>query len=153
MLFRSDLQKVYSKMAEVDKARQSDRTAINEQIKILAEKVAELQARPPVTIREVPTPIPPRNNTRVPDKTSETSTEKDSGENSVPDNPGGYYKHKVKQGEYLSTIIAAYNAKLKEEHPNKRPITLDAVKKANPKLNPNNVPIGKEILIPVPPDK
>jgi hypothetical protein len=61
------------------------------------------------------------------------------------------YTHTVAKGESLSLIISAYNAALKEQ--NKAPITLDMVRRANPKINMNNIYVGQEILIPVPPDK
>jgi hypothetical protein len=72
---------------------------------------------------------------------------------SAPEFTGEYYPYKIKSGDSLTRIIGAYNSQLKEKGMNKAPITLDMVKKANPKLNPNNLPVGREIKIPIPPDK
>ena len=143
---REDLQKVYAKMAEIEKARQTDRASLLEQIN----KVAELAAKQPQIIQvPVPTPTPgPKVSTRT---ERESTPEKEP--ETAPENPDGYFKHKIKGGENLTTIIAAYNAELKDKSPAKKAITLDAVKKANPKMNPNNLQVGKEILIPVPPNK
>ena len=57
----------------------------------------------------------------------------------------------MQKGDTLSGIISAYNAELKKA--GKPSITLEQVKKANPKMNPDRVPVGREILIPVPQGK
>jgi hypothetical protein len=141
---RDDLRKVYDKMSEIEKARQADKAVIIEQIN----KIAELAAKAPKVI-EVPAPVPsPKIESKPPKSEPKPEKEPEAG---PPDNPGGYYTYTVKSGDRLMAVIKAYNDELKDK--NKKPITLDQVRKANPKINPNNLQVGKEILIPVPPDK
>jgi LysM repeat protein len=64
---------------------------------------------------------------------------------------GEFYPHIVKPGESLSAIIATYNATFKEL--GKANVTQAQILKANPKLNPNKILAGQEILIPAPPNK
>ncbi len=150
---RDDLQKVYAKMGEIEKARQADKTLLTEQINKILDKVEEIAKRPPVIKVEAPSaPVrtdPKPSQTR--DREKEKEKEKDKEPETAPDNPNGYYTYTIKSGDRLMAVIKAYNDELKDK--NKKPITLDQVKKANPKMNPNNLVVGKEILIPVPPDK
>jgi hypothetical protein len=145
---QTDIRKIYDKMGEIEKSRQADNNLVKEQF----QELKKLLDRPPVIIPAAP----PRDR--------ETST-RDRGErdskppkdNNTEDEPpafnGEFFTYKIKSGDRLTQIIAAFNAKLKEEGKNKAPITLDMVKKANPKVNPNNLVVGRDIKIPVPPDK
>ena len=54
----------------------------------------------------------------------------------------------VEKGEYLSTILDAYNAEFKKR--GKGRVTLEDVKRANPTININRIYVGQEILIPDP---
>jgi len=67
----------------------------------------------------------------------------------TPSGPLKGFEHTVQQGEFLGTIIQAYNEALKEKGMTKR-ITLNMVEKANPGLNPNKMAIGTKIFIPDP---
>jgi hypothetical protein len=140
------LEDVVKQLKEVDDKRVADNKLIVEQIK----KVAEIAAKaPPVIV----TPQPPPATNHAEQKPDRTTKPKDSEPDEGPAlvNPDGYYTYKIKSGDRLLGIIAAYNDALKDK--NKGKITLDQVKKANPKVNPNNLPVGREILIPIPPDK
>jgi hypothetical protein len=55
----------------------------------------------------------------------------------------------VLDGETISAIITAYNAKLKSQGAKKR-ITLKSVLDANPNLNPRTMRIGQTLFIPDP---
>ena len=56
--------------------------------------------------------------------------------------------HKVEIGEFLGTIIIAYNRAYKEE--GLGTVTQSQVLKANPGLNPNRLLVGQKIKIPLP---
>ena len=56
--------------------------------------------------------------------------------------------HKVEPGEFLGTIIIAYNRAYKEE--GLGTVTQSQVLKANPGLNPNRLLVGQKIKIPLP---
>jgi LysM repeat protein len=56
--------------------------------------------------------------------------------------------HKVQTGEFLGTIIIAYNRAYKDE--GLGIVTQSQVLKANPGLNPNRLLIGQKIKIPLP---
>ena len=56
--------------------------------------------------------------------------------------------HKVEAGEFLGTIIIAYNSAYKEE--GLGIVTQSQVLKANPGLNPNRLLVGQKIKIPLP---
>ena len=70
-----------------------------------------------------------------------------TGTSTVTDTPSvlekDHYKYVVQSGDFLSTIVKAYNEKGIK-------VTLDQILKANPKLDPNKLRIGQEIIIPVP---
>jgi hypothetical protein len=138
---RKDLEKVVEQLRKVDDNRLADKNLIIEQIK----KVAEIAATKPAPIIVTPPPA-----ATPPEKVEK---QKDPDEEKQPlTNPNGYFTYKIKSGDNLTSIIAAFNAELKEKGKTGK-ITLDQVRKANPKVNPNNIPVGREILIPVPPDK
>jgi hypothetical protein len=136
----TDIKKIYDKMAEIERNRQADNNLIKDQFV----ELRKILDKPPVII-ERPTPVQPPTNTR----------EKQPKDNPPEDAPqeftGEYYPYKVKSGDNLTKIISAYNAQLKDQ--GKAPITLDMVKKANPKINSNNLMVGREIKIPIPPNK
>jgi len=146
---QTDLRKIYDTMDKIENSRQSDNKLVKEQFQELR-KILEKQ---PAVIAPI-NPITPPSRDRERDK----PITPDNGHDAPPtqDPPsftGEYYPYTIKSGDRLMQIISAYNLQLKEKGANKAPITLDMVKKANPKINPNNLPVGKEIKIPIPPDK
>lgn len=146
---QSDLRKAYDKMAEIEKNRQADNNLVKEQFI----ELKKLLDRPPVVIPAAPTPRTERSERGERDR-GETKAPRDNTSDEEPQQfTGDYFGYKIKSGDRLTQVIAAFNAKLKEEGKNKAPITLDMVKKANPKMNPNNLVVGREIRIPVPPDR
>ncbi len=70
-----------------------------------------------------------------------------SGATGVTDTPPaldkGHYKYAVQPGDFVSTIVKAYNEKGIK-------VTVEQILKANPKLDPNRMRIGQEIIIPAP---
>jgi TolA-binding protein len=134
-----DIRKVYDKMAEMEKARDADKKLVIEQMK----KIEEIASKPPIVIQ---TPAPARPEPKQTAKPDHTPTEPE-----MPEFTGEYYPYKIQPKDTLLGIIAAFNAQLKEK--GKAPITLEQVRKANPKLNPNNLLVGREIRIPEPPNK
>ena len=59
-----------------------------------------------------------------------------------------YNEHEVEAGQFLSTIIIAYNSAYKKE--GLGTVTQSQVLKANPGLNPNRLLVGQKIKIPLP---
>jgi len=143
---QTDIRKVYDKMAEIEKNRQADNNLVKDQFA----ELKKLLDKPPVVI-QAPAPAPrdrDRDQDAKPSKPNTTDPEPQ-----VQEFTGEFYPYKIKSGDRLTQIIAAYNAELKSQGKNKAPITLDMIKKANPKLNPNNLLVGREIKIPIPPDR
>lgn len=138
---REDLTKTYDKIKEVDEKRLADNKRMLEEIEKM---VKELTKLPPPSLSTGTGSEKPERPGRQPKDLSQEKTTTTTNNEEV-------YTHTVAKGENLSLIIAAYNSALKEK--NKSPITLDAVRRANPKINLNNIYVGQEILIPVPPDK
>jgi len=122
---REELKKFAEKIQEVDRKREGDNRMMIERM----EKLAKIAA-------SAPPPLIPR----APTQKSEVSEVE-----------GDFFKHKVKTGESLSKIIAAYNAALREK--GKSTVTIEMVKRANPAMDANNIIVGRTILIPVPPEK
>lgn len=134
---QSDIRKVYDKMAEIEKNRQADNNLVKDQFV----ELKKLLDRPPVIV--TPPPV---------DKPREEPKRRDEDVTPLPSAPeftGEYFPYKIKSGDRLLQIIAAYNDALKAEG-NTKKITLDMVRKANPKMNPNNLKVGEEIKIPKP---
>lgn len=130
---RDDLRKVVD---DLQKEREQDKRTILEAIERMGKELSKVP------------PAQSSNSNRPERRTErkETSTEKPSGSGSEL-----VYTYTVAPGDNLSKIISAYNAALKEQ--NKMPVTLESIRRANPKINLNNVYPGQEILIPVPADK
>ena len=63
--------------------------------------------------------------------------------------PEKYFEHEVISGEVISTIVAAFNAKLKKRG-DKKMITTKSVLNANPDVDPKNIPVGRILIIPDP---
>jgi TolA-binding protein len=136
---REDLKKMADKIQEVDQRREADRKLVLDEFDKLEKTLAQ------------PVEKPERSSSRKRDRDREK--EKDSTPDPTPAAPieGTFYPYKVQDGQRLSDIIRAFNTKLKDEG---RPsISMEQVKRANPKLNPNRILVGQEILLPVPDKK
>jgi len=139
---QKQLQALVDSITKVDKNRISDRDLFIEQLKEIKKIAAEKPA--PVIITN-PAPVVEPRTPRVPEKEKEEDVEP------IRDNPDGYHQYTIKPGDSLIAILGAYNGVYKEE--GRKTITLEQLKKANPKVNPNNIPVGKVIQIPIPAKK
>jgi LysM repeat protein len=134
---REDLKKIAEKIEEVDQRREADRKLILEEFEKLGRSLAQ------------PVERPERSSSRKRDREREKEPEPEA----APEKPieGTFYPYKVQSGQVLSDIISAFNKQLREEG---RPtISMSQVKRANPKLNPDLIRVGDEILLPVPDKK
>jgi hypothetical protein len=137
---QSDLRKIYDTIEKVEKNRQAD----NELVKSQFVELKKILDKPPVIVATPPVDKPTRNIDK-PQRDEITPLPNDD----PPTFTGDYFPYTIKSGDNLLKIIGAYNEALKAEG-NTKKITLDAVKKANPKMNPNNLKVGAEIKIPKP---
>jgi TolA-binding protein len=129
---REDLKKIVENIREVDQKRDSDRRLILEEFEKLGRTLSQPVERP--------------NNRR----NATSAREKESEKEAAPIE-GTFLPYKVKDGQRLSDILKEYNTALKEQ--GIPPVTLEQVKRANPKLNVNRILVGQEILLPVPEKK
>ena len=118
---REDLKSIVESIREVDEKRDADKKLILEEIS----KLGKVFSNPPKIERE-------REETSRPGPAIEETV--------IP--------YKVQKGDFLSTIVASYNASLREKGLPR--ITLDDVKRVNPKININQIYEGQELLLPVP---
>ena len=86
------------------------------------------------------------SSSRKPQKEKEKESEKEPAPIE-----GTFLPYKVKDGQRLADIVKEYNGALKEK--NLPSITIEQVKRANPRMNPNRIMVGQEILLPVPDKK
>lgn len=128
---QDDLRRLAEKIQEVDRKREADM----KQVAVELDKIAKLVAGEP------PGKVPGRSG-RTP-----KAGDSDSPTTQKPIPTKGY-SYKVQQGDYLSTIVSAYNAEFKKN--GMKPITQQQVIDANPGLNPNKMGPGREIFIPMP---
>ena len=118
-----DIDELANKLKELDKNRRNDLDLTNKQIDEILKIVKKLANTP------VPTPTPTRNNP-----------------------PPANFKareHIVQTGEFLSTILSAYNAAFKTEGLKGR-VSQSQVLKANPGMKPDRLLVGQKLLIPEP---
>lgn len=115
-----DLRDLAKKIQEVDEKRKADNELIAKEIKSLAKVAASGRS----------TQSPRANSVR-----------NDSGGSDLPKEA---VEHTVADGEFLSTIAAAYS---KEKGVK---ITTALILKANPNLVPERMRVGQKILIPIP---
>jgi LysM repeat protein len=128
---REDLKKIMDNVRDVDQRRESDKKVILEEF----EKLGRTLSQPN-----------DRSTSRKSQKEKEKEPEREPGPIE-----GTFLPYKVKDGQRLSDIVKEYNGALKEQS---RPsITIEQVKRANPKMNPNKILVGQEILLPVPDKK
>lgn len=126
-----DLSRLAEKIRELDKKREADKELI----------LAEF-AKLGKTITAAPLPGA-RDRTAPPNLKPTVSANR-------PETEKGY-EYVVQKGDYLSTIVAAYNEQFKKE--GKKAITTKQVEDANPGLNPSKMKIGQKIFVPLPPEK
>jgi len=118
-----DIDELAAKLTQLDKNRRNDLEITNKQIDEILKIVKKLANTP------VPTPTPTRNNP-----------------------PPANFKareHIVQTGEFLSTILSAYNAAFKTEGLKGR-VSQSQVLKANPGMKPDRLLVGQKLLIPEP---
>ncbi len=118
-----DIDELASKLMEMDKNRRNDLQITNKQIDEILKIVQKLATAP------VPAVPPIRNNP-----------------------PPAKFKareHVVQPGEFLSTILEAYNSAFKAEGLSGR-VTQSQVLKANPGMNADRLLVGQKLLIPLP---
>jgi LysM repeat protein len=128
---REDLKKIMDNVRDVDQRRESDKKVILEEF----EKLGRTLSQP---------------NDRSTSRKSQKEKEREPEKEPAPIE-GTFLPYKVKDGQRLSDIVKEYNGALKEQG---RPsITIEQVKRANPKMNPNKILVGQEILLPVPDKK
>ena len=118
-----DIDELATKLMEVDKNRRNDLQITNKQIDEILKIVKKLATAP------VPAAPPIRNNP-----------------------PPAKFKareHVVQPGEFLSTILEAYNSAFKEQGLSGR-VTQGQVLKANPGMKADRLLVGQKLLIPLP---
>jgi len=122
-----DITNLAEKIRELDKNRRNDLDVTNRQIDAILKIVKKLAAAPPA----------PQANPR--------------GGNDNPPVPAKFKsrEHIVQAGEFLSTILEAYNKAFKDEGRKGR-VTQSQVLKANPGLKADRLLIGQNLLIPEP---
>ena len=133
---QDDLKRLAEKIQDVDKKREGDM----KQVAIELERIAKLVAGEPAATKGH---VKSGSTTKVPADNDKPPTQKVSGTISTKG-----YTYKVQQGDYLSTIISAYNAEFKKN--GMKIITEKQVLDANPRLNPKKMGPGQEIFIPMP---
>ncbi len=122
-----DITDLAEKIRELDKNRCNDLKVTNQQIDAILKIVTKLATAPPAP------PANPRgghDNPPVPAKFK-------------------FREHTVQAGEFLSTILEAYNKAFKDEGLKGR-VTQSQVLKANPRLKVNRLLIGQKLRIPEP---
>jgi chromosome segregation ATPase len=122
-----DLQRLAEKIQEVDSARVKGNQDIADQIRKIGESVREA-ARAEARPKSRPTHI-------------------EEPKDTTPD----HYEYVIAPGDTLSSVVLAYNKEFKSK--GMKTISIQQVLEANPKLNPNSVPAGKKIIIPMPSSK
>ena len=118
-----DIDELATKLMKLDNNLRNDLKLTNKQIDEILKTVEKIAASP------VPSPTPTRNNP-----------------------PPANFKareHVVRSGEFLSTILAAYNTAFKEEGLKGR-VSQGQVLKANPGMKADRLLAGQKLLIPLP---
>ena len=118
-----DIDELAAKLTQLDKNRRNDLKLTNQQIDEVLKIVQKLANAP------VPAPTPTRNNPPPPKFKAR--------------------EHIVQSGEFLSTILAAYNTAFKEEGL-KGHVSQSQVLKANPGMKADRLLAGQKLLIPEP---
>jgi TolA-binding protein len=120
---RQQLNELVDMVREVERKREADQRMVLKEIESLGKSVTDsLKAAPPVRAQSERSPATPAYEEVA--------------------------EHTVEQGQTLSTIVAAYNSEYKKR--GKR-TSLKLVLEANANLNPNAIPIGQKVVIPLVP--
>ena len=131
---QEELRRLAEKLQEVDKKREADKQLILEKLSEFAKIIsAGTSSRTPRN--------PPRET-----NSSGTGAETARTEKSPVSDKG--YEHLVQKGEYLSTIVQAYNEKFKEK--GMKTLSVQQVIDANPGLKPERLRVGQKVFIPQP---
>lgn len=143
-----------------EQARAASDSSVQDDLKRLAEKIQEVDRKREADMKQVAAELE-RIAKLVTGETSPKShakngtTPKASGDTERPSTPKSIptkgYTYKVQQGDYLSTIVSAYNAEFKKN--GMKPITQQQVLDANPGLKAEKMGPGREIFIPMPEPK
>ena len=118
-----DIEELASKLMKLDNNLRNDLKLTNQQIDVILETVQK--------IANNPAPSPPSTHT-----------------NPAPANFQAR-EHVVQSGEFLSTILSAYNTAFKEEGLKGR-VSQSQVLKANPGIKADRLLVGQKLLIPLP---
>ena len=121
-----DITDLAEKIRELDNNRRNDLKVTNQQIDEILKIVKKLATAP------VAPPVKPRG-----------------GDDNPPPAKFKFREHTVQAGEFLSTILEAYNSAFKGEGLKGR-VTQSQVLKANPGLKANRLLIGQKLRIPEP---
>ena len=118
-----DIEELASKLMELDNNLRNDLKLTNKQIDEILKAVEEIADKP------APAPTPTRNNPA----------------------PANFQarEHVVQSGEFLSTILSAYNTAFKAEGLKGR-VSQSQVLKANPGMKADKLLAGQKLLIPLP---
>ena len=123
---QSALESLARSVREVETNRKADQAQVVKKFSELRKLILEVSSN----ARRAAAPAPPRRSSPPP-----------------PDSPKGTY-HTVEKGQTLFAILAAYQDALKAEGSKYR-LTLDKLKRANPKLNPDMLLVGQRLFIPL----
>jgi hypothetical protein len=122
-----ELKRLAESIQEVDKKRQNDKEVISEEIrKSIGGLEQSLRSAPPPAHASGPKP------------------------SAVPESPASDkgYSYTIQEGDRLDLIVKAYNADFKSK--GMKTITLKQAKEANPNVDWNRLRVGQKIVIPRP---
>jgi hypothetical protein len=124
---QEDLKHLAQKIEEVDKKRMEDKDAISDEIRKSIERIEAIVKGAP----------PPPHETRIRTQTPQDSPASDNG-----------YSYTIADGDRLDLIVKAYNKDFKSK--GLKPITMKQAKDANPNVDWNRLKVGQKIVIPRP---
>jgi len=126
---RDDLKPLAQRIEEVDKRRQDDKDAISEQIKTSEARLQKLLT-----------------------SSAADPSARPSGPGATPAAPGTAdgFAYTIRDHDTFMDILKAYNETFKSK--GMKTITLDALEKANPDVDPKKLKINQKIVIPHPAD-
>ncbi len=136
---REDLKRIMESIRDVDQKRESDRKLILGEFEKLGKTLSQ-----PQPAERTEHASSRKQSHREKEKPKESEKEAAPVEERV-------LPYKVKDGQRLADIIKEYNGELKKQ--GLPPVSLEQVKRANPKMNINRILTGQEILLPVPDKK
>jgi Skp family chaperone for outer membrane proteins len=125
-----DIKQLASKIEEVDRKREEDKTAITDEVR---NTIAGLEK----TLGSSPGPVTPARTAPSHPRPTEP-----------PPNVENGFVYPVAAGDSLGAIVKAYNADFKSK--GMKQITMKQVREANPNLNLDKLRVGQKIVIPRP---